>query len=186
MDEEAAAQRKAEYDAAIMERLALDPTDHPDGPLIDLKDVAILGGLAKGSPGMARQRTRKGQAKILFPEPDEDEGSRWEDKPLWRAHVILDYFKRTGNWPLGAAARASQRVQRAAPKTPAAPAATKVTWTQLSETHPALAEMIRAAKLNDGARRSPDQWSHRYEHTNGQRHEVVHTVPARPKRDRSR
>src|ERR1700752_5181335 len=92
MDEAAGDQRNPEYDAAIMERLELDPTDHPRGPLIDLKDVAILGGLAAGSPGMARQRTRKGLAKVPFPEPDKDEGSRWGDKTVWRTCGVPEYF----------------------------------------------------------------------------------------------
>lgn len=155
---------KGEYDAAILERLALEPDPHPLGPLIDLRDVAILGGLAKGSPGMARQRTSKGLARVPFPEPDPEEGQRWEDKPLWRAYVILDYFKATGNWPLGAAARTAQRRPRQAPKTPMAQPEEKVTWTELMQIKPRLAAMIRSAKLNDGIRRSPEQWSHRYKH----------------------
>lgn len=184
MDEWTWERRKAEYDAAITERLAIDPDGHHLGPLIDLKDIAVLGGLATGSPGMARQRTRKGQARVPFPEPDPQEGERWEDKPLWRAYVILDYFRETGNWPLGSGARTALRRKRVAPRTPAARPADKVTWTRLRETHPQLAEMIRAAKLNDGARRSPEQWAHRYEHTSGERHEVVHAVPAVAKRTR--
>lgn len=177
MDEWTDEERKQAYDAAILERLGLERDDDPDGPLIDLKDVAILGGLAAGSPGMARQRTAKGLAKVPFPEPDPNEGSRWEDKPLWRAYAILDYYRESGNWPLGTAARLKLRRKRTAPKTPAAPDAEKVTWTQLADTHPQLAEWIRDARLNDGARRSPDQWAHRYEHTTGHRHEVVHRTP---------
>lgn len=167
-----------EYAEAVRERLALEPDGHDDGPLIDLRDVATLGGLAPGSPGMARQRTAKGLARIPFPDPDPDEGQRWEDKPLWRAYLILDYFCLTGNWPLGQAARPALRHKRTAPRTPPAAAADKVTWTQLSETDPALAEMIRAAGLNDGSRRSPEQWAHRYEHTPGHRHEVIHRTAA--------
>lgn len=164
MDEETFEQRKAEYDAVILDRLGLDPDSHHLGPLIDLKDVAILGCLAAGTPGMARQRTAKGQARVPFPSPDPVEGSRWEDKPLFRAYDILDYFKETGNWPVGAAARVKQRHRREGPKTPPAPAQEKVTWTRLHEINPELADQIKAARLNDGARRSPQQWAHRCRH----------------------
>lgn len=153
----------AEYDAAILERLALDPDEHPDGPLIDLRDVALLGGLSPTTPGMARQRTAKGIAKVPFPKADPEEGSRWADKPLFRAYLILDYFQQSGNWPLGSAARPAQRHRRPGPKTPSAPDVEKITWTQLREKDEELAEGIRAAKLNDGSRRSPEQWRHRYE-----------------------
>lgn len=167
MPEDGWEQRKAEYDAAITERLAIDPVAHHLGPLIDLKDVAILGGLAPGSPGMARQRTAKGQARVPFPDPDPDEGTRWEDKPLWRAYPILDYFKQTGNWPLGTAARPAQRRPRTAPRTPPAEAGEKITWSELSELKPQLAKRIKNAGLNDGIRRSPYQWLHRYRHRAG-------------------
>lgn len=155
---------KAEYDAAISERLELGPDTHPQGPLIDLRDVAILGGLAKGTPGMARQRTIKGLAGVPFPDPDPDEGRRWEDKPLWRAYVILDYFQKTNNWPLGTAARVKQQRRRLEPKTPSAPEEEKITWTDLRKVDPVLADHIRETKLNDGVRRSPAQWAHRFQY----------------------
>jgi hypothetical protein len=97
----------------------------------------------------------------------------------------LDYFQETGNWPLGSAARPAQRHPRKGPKTPPAPDAAKITWTQLRERDPKLAELLREAKLNDGARRSPEQWAHRYEHTSGHRREVIH-VPVRPTKRRKR
>lgn len=168
---------KAEYEAVILERLQLDPDPDPRGPLIDLKDVSILGGLAKGTPGMARQRTARGIARVPFPDPDPNEGSRWEDKPLWRAFDILDYFRETDNWPVGSAARPKQRHKRPGPKTPASAADEKVTWTRLGEINPELADKIRDARLNDGARRSVAQWAHRYAHTSGHRHEVIHRTP---------
>jgi len=173
----------AQYDNEIRERLQIEPGGHPDGPLIDLRDVALLGDLAPTTPGMARQRTRRGVARHPFPDPDPDEGLRWSDKPLFRAYLICDYFGETGNWPPGKAARPAQRHPRKAPKTPAAPDDEKITWTRLREKDPELADKIKAAKLNDGARRSPEQWKHRYEHTSGDHHEVVHTAP-RAKRSR--
>jgi hypothetical protein len=89
---------------------------------------------------------------------------RWEDKPLFRAYAILDYFKQTGNWPLGAAARPALRKPRTAPRTPPAEPEEKITWTELQEVHPWLAARIKRAHLNDGIRRSPEQWKHRYRH----------------------
>lgn len=167
------------YEQAIRERLHIETwIAHEDGPLIDLKDIATLGGLAPGTPGMARQRTAKGTATVPFPDPDEDEGMRWEDKPLFRAYTVMDYFRATGNWPLGQAARPAQRKKREAPKTPPAAPAEKMNWTELCDADPRLAASIHTAGLNDGNRRSVKQWQHRYDHTSGHRHEVVHRPPA--------
>lgn len=165
----------AQYVEAIQDRLGLeeDATWTADGPLIDLRDVALLGGLAVGTPSMARQRTAQGRARVAFPDPDPAEGMRWPDKPLFRAYVILDYFQATGNWPLGQAARPALRHPRTAPMPPRARPEDKITWTKLCEVEPELAERIKTAKLNDGSRRSPEQWRHRYEHTSGDHHEVI-------------
>lgn len=159
----------AEYDNAIRERLAIEPGDHPDGPLIDLRDVAILGRLAPGTPGMARQRTAQGRARVPFPDPDPEEGSRWPDKPLFRAYNILDYFQRTGNWPVGSAARPNLRHPRHVPAPPRAKPEDKITWTVLQDRDPATAAGIQDRKLNDGARRSVEQWQHRLRYAGPER-----------------
>lgn len=154
------------YDRALMDRLGLtrqeiDESDEGTGPLITLSQIATLGGLARNTPGAARQRTLRGLAKVAFPDPDEAMLRRMPDKPLFPSYKVLDYFIATGNWPLGQAARLAQRHPRPTPKAPAAAAADKITFTTLEEVDPELAAQVRAKGLNDGARRSPEQWRHR-------------------------
>lgn len=101
-----------EWHRIIKERLGIDATDDPD-PLISLPDVAELAGLAPGTPGQMRQRSRKGQAVHPFPEPAPGLGQRFADKPLWHAATqIIPYLKQTGNWPPEAGARKATRGPR--------------------------------------------------------------------------
>lgn len=156
----------ASYNAALIERLGftkeqIDEADGGKGPLITLAQVATLGGLARNSPGAARQRTMRGQAKVPFPDADEEWLKRMPYVPLFPAYDILDYFIATGNWPLGQAARMAQRHPRPGAKTPAAAPEDKITFTRLAELHPRVAQLIRRKGLNDGSRRSPAQWKHR-------------------------
>jgi hypothetical protein len=148
----------AEYAKLVTERLNIDMADekHPDGPLIDLADIALLGGLSPAAAAMARQRTRRGIAKVRFPEPAPGIGTRFEHKPMWHAFVILDYYKQNGNWPLGNAARPTLRQPGNRP--PVARPEDKMNWTALRGVDNDLAERIRAARLNDGSKRSIEQW----------------------------
>ena len=97
----------------IRERLGIDagPTD-PD-PLVDLKDIAELAGLAPDTPGQQRQRSKSGGGRVKFPDEDPREGKRWEEKPLFRAVTgVIPYLEATGNWPPGAGARPTTRGPR--------------------------------------------------------------------------
>jgi hypothetical protein len=109
---ETPAEDLAEYHRIIAERLGIDCEADPD-PLIDLPQIADLGGLSKVTPVQMRQRTRHGRAKHPFPDPAPNEGSRFADKPLWRAVTqIIPYLQETGNWPPGAGARPLTRGPR--------------------------------------------------------------------------
>lgn len=104
----------AEVHRWIRKLLQIDTNIDPD-PLIDLPDIATLAGVAEGTPGVWRQRTRSGKARVDFPEPGDPTGARYEDKPLWRAvSEVLPFLKATGNWPPGSAARPITRGPRAA------------------------------------------------------------------------
>jgi hypothetical protein len=96
----------------IEERLSIDCDADPD-PLIDLPQVADLGGLAKVTPVQMRQRTAAGRSRHPFPEPAPGVGSRFADKPMWHAvSQIVPFLKATGHWPPGAGARPTTRGPR--------------------------------------------------------------------------
>jgi hypothetical protein len=104
--------RRREFQQVVEERLNIDTREDPD-PLIDLPAIAKLGGLAPGTPGQQRQRSIAGRARVHFPEPDPTAGSRFADKPMWRAVTqICPYFVDMGNWPPGRAAREQTRGPR--------------------------------------------------------------------------
>ena len=97
------------YHTIIEERLGIDCKDDPD-PLIDLKDMAELAGLAPGTPGQMRHRSKDGHGKVVFPPQAPGIGERWPEKPLFRAvSDVIPYLEATGNWPPGAGARPSTR-----------------------------------------------------------------------------
>lgn len=97
------------------------PSD-PD-PLLDLKDIAELSGLAPDTPGQQRQRSKAGGGRVKFPPEDPTLGERWPEKPLFRAVTgVIPYLKATGNWPPGAGARPTTRGVRG-PRQPKAEAA---------------------------------------------------------------
>jgi hypothetical protein len=101
------------YHSIIEERLGITCTEDEPDPVIDLKDIAELGGLAPGTPGQMRQRSKDGKGRILFPAEAEGIGTRWPDKPLFRAvTAVIPYLEATGNWPPGAGARPSTRGPR--------------------------------------------------------------------------
>lgn len=97
------------FHAIITERLGIDCADEPD-PVIDLKDIAELGGLAPGTPGQMRQRSKDGHGKVVFPREAPGIGERWPDKPLFRAVTdVIPYLDATGHWPPGVGARPKTR-----------------------------------------------------------------------------
>lgn len=154
--------RKATYDKIIREDLGIDPHSGPGhhlGPLIDMADIATLSHMSPHAAAMARQRTAAGRARRPFPQPDPDEGSRFADKPLWRAYEVLDYYVATENWPLGSKARGQIGARGNRP--PVSRPEEKVNWSTLYRKDRALAEQIKNARLNDGSRRSPEQWKWR-------------------------
>jgi hypothetical protein len=100
------------YHAIITERLGIDCTSDPD-PVIDLKDIAELAGLAPGTPGQMRQRSKDGKGRVKFPAEAEGIGTRWPEKPLFPAVTgVIPFLEATGNWPPGAGARPSTRGPR--------------------------------------------------------------------------
>jgi hypothetical protein len=102
----------AEYHSIIRDRLGIDCSDEPD-PLIDLKDIAALAGLAEGTPGQMRQRSKDGKGRVKFPAEAPGIGRRWPDKPLFNAVTqVIPYMEETGNWPPGAGARMTTRGPR--------------------------------------------------------------------------
>lgn len=83
-------------------------------PLIDLPQIADLAGVAKNTPMIWRQRSRKnytgpGALKRPFPEPDDP---RYPDKPQWRLSTVLRWLVGTRRWPRGAVARPETRGSR--------------------------------------------------------------------------
>jgi hypothetical protein len=99
--------------AIIRERLGIDAGPGDPDPLVDLKDIAELAGLAPDTPGQQRQRSKAGGGKVKFPAEDPREGKRWEEKPLFRAvTAVIPYLEATGNWPPGSGARPTTRGPR--------------------------------------------------------------------------
>lgn len=97
----------------IRERLSIDAGPGDPDPLIDLKDIAELAGLAPDTPGQQRQRSKAGGGRVKFPAEDPDLGLRWEEKPLFRAVTgVIPYLDATGNWPPGSGARPTTRGKR--------------------------------------------------------------------------
>lgn len=102
----------AEYHSIISERLGINCDEEPD-PLIDLKDIAALAGLAEGTPGQMRQRSKDGKGRVKFPSEAPGIGQRWPDKPLFKAVTeVIPYMEETGNWPPGTGARLATRGPR--------------------------------------------------------------------------
>lgn len=110
--EDITAEELKSYHAVIGERLEIDCSDEPD-PVIDLQDIAELAGLAPGTPGQMRQRSKDGKGRVKFPDPAPGIGHRWPEKPLFRAVTgVIPYLEATGNWPPGAGARHTTRGPR--------------------------------------------------------------------------
>lgn len=111
--EEIPADVLAEYHRIIEDRLDISCGNQDPDPLIDLQDIAALGGLASGTPGQMRQRSKDGKGRVKFPEPAPGIGTRWPEKPLFRAATaVIPYLEATGNWPPGAGARTTTRGPR--------------------------------------------------------------------------
>jgi hypothetical protein len=108
-----AAAELEDYHAIIRERLDIEcGPDDPD-PVIDLQDIAVLAGLAPGTPGQMRQRSKDGKGRVKFPDPARGIGERWPEKPLFPAVTgVIPYLEATGNWPPGAGARHTTRGPR--------------------------------------------------------------------------
>jgi len=97
----------------IRERLGIDAGPNDPDPLIDLKNIAHLSGLAEDTPGQQRQRSKQGGGKVKFPAEDPKLGERWPEKPLFRAvTAVIPYLEATGNWPPGSGARPTTRGPR--------------------------------------------------------------------------
>lgn len=97
----------------IRERLGIEAGPNDPDPLVDLKNIADLAGLAPDTPGQQRQRSKQGGGKVKFPPEDPKVGERWAEKPLFRAVTgVIPYLEATGNWPPGSGARPTTRGPR--------------------------------------------------------------------------
>lgn len=97
----------------IRERLGIEAGPNDPDPLIDLKNIADLAGLAPDTPGQQRQRSKQGGGRYVFPPEDPKLGERWPEKPLFRAvTAVIPYLEATGNWPPGTGARPTTRGKR--------------------------------------------------------------------------
>lgn len=149
----------------IRERLGIAAgPDDPD-PLVDLKDIAELAGLAPDTPGQQRQRSKAGDGRVKFPAEDPKVGLRWEEKPLFRAVTgVIPYLEATGNWPPGAGARPTtrgprQEWQRGAHRTgEPMEQETRYTVKELEGVDLQLALKLRSAGRATSGRRSVDRW----------------------------
>jgi hypothetical protein len=110
--EEIPRERLAEYHHHIQRRLGIDTVRDPD-PLLSLPQIAELAGLSPNTPSVWRQRTRRGEARVPFPEPGTPTGKRNADKPMWAAVTeVIPYLEATHNWPPDSGARPGTRAPR--------------------------------------------------------------------------
>lgn len=143
------------YHAIIKERLNIDCTNDPD-PLIDLRDMAALAGLSPSTTGQQRQRSKDGLGKVRFPGEDPVLGTRWPEKPLFRAvTAVIPYLEATGNWPPEAGARPSARGKRDETAKPNEP---KYTFAELRKEAPRTYHKIRRAEIGTSGRRTLARW----------------------------
>jgi hypothetical protein len=106
------AQLKAYY-KIIQQRLGIPCGPEDPDPIIDLKDIAELAGLAPDTPGQQRQRSKAGGGRVKFPAEAPGIGTRWAEKPLFHAVTgVIPYLEQTGNWPPGTGARPTTRGPR--------------------------------------------------------------------------
>lgn len=93
--------------------LGLEESD----PLISLRQIAAMAGVAPNTPTIWRQRSRPdydgpGKIKDAFPAPDD---TRYSDKPQWRAiKTVLPWLWRNGKLPRGSTSRPLTRGPRVA------------------------------------------------------------------------
>jgi hypothetical protein len=143
----------AEIHRHIQERLGIDTQVDPD-PLIDLPRIAKLAGLAPGTPGQQRQRSLAGKSRERFPDPDPIAGSRFEDKPMWKAVTdVVPYLMRTGNWPPEAGARHQTRGGKSD-----APPPERYSFRQLAEVAPLLHNKLYRSKAGTSGLRTLERW----------------------------
>lgn len=80
--------------------------------MVSLNQIALVAGVAKGTPIQWRQRTLRGELveEKAFPEPDDPD--TFPDKPMWRLSTIVNHLIRARKWPPGAAGRPAARGER--------------------------------------------------------------------------
>lgn len=101
----------ADYRNAIKERLGID-TARIERPLISLEDISTLAGVARGTPGQWRQRSKAGSMKPPMPEPVPYGDGSAAHMPQWDAILLCSWLDEAGRWPPGTAARITTRGPR--------------------------------------------------------------------------
>lgn len=81
---------------------------------VSLNQIAMVAGVAKGTPIQWRQRTLRGELEgpKAFPEPDDPD--TFPDKPMWKLSTIVNHLIKARKWPPGAAGRPAARGARGA------------------------------------------------------------------------
>lgn len=80
--------------------------------MVSLNQIALVAGVAKGTPIQWRQRTLRGEliGDKAFPEPDDPD--TFPDKPMWKLSTIVNHLIKARKWPPGAAGRPAARGPR--------------------------------------------------------------------------
>ena len=131
-----------------------------EDPLIDMPMIAVLAGVAPGTPAAWQQRTKTGKERVPFPPPDDH---RYHDKPQWRAvsTIIEAFLKPSRRWPSGSVARETTRGERPHTRRPTSGSTGAVGVAGLRYQDAALAEALTVRGLDDGRPRTVGGWRRR-------------------------